>query len=915
VLDFAAGLLNSEGLAPHGVCLTWRPDVFWTLAVGGSLIALSYFSIPVALVYFRARHPGQRFALLAALFFVVFLMCGTTHALDVWTLWIPAYGLQAFVTVATALASVTTAVALWWLIPYALTLPTHRDLEFKNTEIRRSEERYRLLIDGVQDYAIFHVSPDGLVETWNTPAERIKGYKAEEIIGRHISCFYTPEDVTAGMPESVLAIARRDGRCEESGWRMRRDGSRFWANAVITALHDDAGALSGFAKITRDLTERRALELELKRTNAELEQLASVATHDLHQTAKALTASEGQLRLAIESAPAAIAMFDRNMRYLAVSRRYAEDYGIEFEGLVGRGHYDVFPEVSDRWRDIHRRCLAGATERCAEDPFPRADGMTDWLSWEIRPWYDANGDVGGIALFSETITWRKQVEETLRESEKKFRLLADAIPQLAWTARADGYIYWYNERWYEYTGTTPEQMEGWGWQRVHDQNVLPAVLERWTASIATGKPFGMTFPLRGADGQFRPFLTRVMPLMDPEGRVVQWFGTNTEIAEQKEMEDALRQAKAEAERANLAKSKFLAAASHDLRQPVQALVLLLEVLKPQVSTPSVARAVGMMETALEGLNGLLTSILDVSRIDAGVVTPQMQNIDVGGMLHRFCAEYAPLCGQKELRLRCRCKPERNARTDAALLERVMRNLIENAVRYTDRGGVLVGARRRGDRLRIDIVDSGMGIPADKLEHVFEEFYQVGNPARDPKQGLGLGLAIVSRLARLIGAEVAVRSREGRGTCFTLLLPSQLPSGAVQVASAPSAATDVFTGRRIIVIEDNPAVRTGLQLMLEGWNCDVVAAETGEAALEAGEREGWRFDAIIADHRLGAGMSGTQTATEMGRRAGRPIPALVVTGDTAPERIEEVHASGFEVMHKPVTPDELARRVARLLRFG
>jgi len=322
--------------------------------------------------------------------------------------------------------------------------------------------------------------------------------------------------------------------------------------------------------------------------------------------------------------------------------------------------------------------------------------------------------------------------------------------------------------------------------------------------------------------------------------------------------------------------------------------------------------VDMMESALDGLNGLLASILDVSRIDAGVVIPQMQSLDTSGMLHRLWDGYVPECGQKNLTLRLHCKPGLKARTDAALLERILRNLIENAIRYTDRGGLLIGAFRRGDRLRIDIVDSGIGIPADKLAHIFEEFYQVANPARDQKQGLGLGLAIVRRLTRLIGADVQVRSREGRGTRFTVTVPVD---NAVHEVSIPSASAAVVTGRRMMVIEDNPTIRKGLELLLNSWNCEAVGAESGEEALALGEREGWRFDVIIADHRLGAGMSGTQTAIEIGKRAGRPIPTLIVTGDTAPERISEVHASGFEMMHKPVTPDELARRMARLLRGG
>jgi signal transduction histidine kinase len=387
-----------------------------------------------------------------------------------------------------------------------------------------------------------------------------------------------------------------------------------------------------------------------------------------------------------------------------------------------------------------------------------------------------------------------------------------------------------------------------------------------------------------------------------------WWGYRRVKSEARALADS-RFAKAEADRANLAKSKFLAAASHDLRQPVQALTLFLEVLKRHASTPPVAKAIAAMELSLEGLNRLLASILDISRIDAGVVAPEVQSVDIDGLVHRLGDEYASLCREKGLRLRRRGEPGLHARTDPVLLERILRNLIENAIQYTNQGGLLIGIRRLHGRVRIDIVDSGIGIPADKLSHIFEEFYQAANPARDYRQGLGLGLSIVSRLAKLIEAEVQVRSHEGRGTRFSVVV--RLDPTAVKV-STPSDSVNRLSGLSIMVIEDNPKVRAGLQLLLESWNCDVVCAETGEQALDVGERIGWSFDAVIADHRLGAGMSGTETGAEIGRRARRPIPTLIITGDTAPERIEEVHASGFEMMHKPVMPAELARRMAHLL---
>jgi two-component system CheB/CheR fusion protein len=536
----------------------------------------------------------------------------------------------------------------------------------------------------------------------------------------------------------------------------------------------------------------------------------------------------------------------------------------------------------------------------------------------IRPYRRVDNLLDGVVVTFVDVTEVRQAEAALRESEQKFRQVADEIPHLVWITQANGYVDWFNQRWHEYTGTTLEQMEGWGWKSVVDPSVLPSVLEAWTRTIAIGEPFDMTFPLRGADGKFRPFLTRVTPLKDAEGKVVQWFGTNTEVSEQKALEEALRRAMAKAQqetakalRADQAKSKFLAAASHDLRQPVQSLILLMGVIKRQAKDrPQIDQAVDLALASVNSLNELLTGLLDISRLDAGVIQPVMSSVDLGEIVSRLAREYQPRAAAAGLALRCRRRAF-HTRTDATLLERILRNLLENALRFTAKGGVLIGLRQRGDKVRIDVIDTGIGIPADKQSEIFEEFRQLDNPARDANLGLGLGLAIVKRLAHLIGAEAQVSSRPGRGARFSLLLPQE------QTAPVPVETPSAIDtpGGRILVIEDNATLRMAYEVMLEFSGYEFRSAETGEEALALAAKENWRFDAIVADHRLGAGLTGTETAKEIRRRAGRAIPTLVVTGDTARERLAEVSASGFGILHKPVDTDKLCGTLASLLSGG
>jgi PAS domain S-box-containing protein len=292
------------------------------------------------------------------------------------------------------------------------------------------------------------------------------------------------------------------------------NGDIRWIWACGSHYHDLSRDASRMFGIVEDITERKLAEEELRE-------------------------SEARFRLFVEHAPAALAMFDTKMRYLHASNRWRDDYSLGDRDLRGISHYEVFPEVPERWKEAHRRGLAGQVLRGEKDRFDRSDHSVQWIRWEIRPWFDRTGGIGGVVIFTEDITERTNAEVALRDSEQRFQTMLNGIPQLAWMAKADGSLFWYNQRWYEYTGTTSEQMEGWGWQSVHDSEFLPKVLERWKASIAAGTAFEMEFPLRAADGSFGTFLTRVVPLKDADCRVVRWFGTNTDISERARAEQGL----------------------------------------------------------------------------------------------------------------------------------------------------------------------------------------------------------------------------------------------------------------------------------------------------------------------------------------------------------------------------------------
>ncbi len=394
-----------------------------------------------------------------------------------------------------------------------------------------------------------------------------------------------------------------------------------------------------------------------------------------------------------------------------------------------------------------------------------------------------------------------------------------------------------------------------------------------------------------------------------EGGISVYF---RDISAQKAVESEIIAAKSEAERANRAKSKFLASASHDLRQPVQSLVLLLSLIERQVeANPRAIETARMMKQALGGLNGLLTAILDISRLDAGVVEPSMENVDLAALLGRLAGEYTAKAADRGLELRFAPRghaPHLHALADPSLLERALRNLVENALRYTSSGGVLIGLRRRGPCVRIDVIDTGVGVPAEKQGEIFDEFIQLNNPGRDLSKGLGLGLAIVARLAALMNGKIEVNSHFGRGSRFSLSLPCAKPAKQLEAVETPHEDP----AGRLLIVEDNAILRHGLENIAQQWGCETYTAGSGEEALDVAAANNWRIDAIVTDYRLGAGLNGVQAAQEIARRSGRDFPTLVLTGDTAKNRIAEITASGFDLLHKPVSTEELRRKLAQLL---
>lgn len=352
--------------------------------------------------------------------------------------------------------------------------------------------------------------------------------------------------------------------------------------------------------------------------------------------------------------------------------------------------------------------------------------------------------------------------------------------------------------------------------------------------------------------------------------------------------------------ANAAKSHFLASASHDLRQPVAAIGLITDLLRGQLNDPALRGLTDRLTRAVVSMERLLKGLLDLSRLDSGTVDLQRQRVRLQPLLESIANHEAENARHKGLTLRVR-PTQAAAWTDPVLLEQILRNLIGNAVRHTQQGGVLVGVRTQDQAWRVEVWDTGRGIaPADR-ERIFDEFVQLGNPGRDRTQGLGLGLAIVQRAAQLLGHPLVLHSRPDRGSCFGIVLPRppERPSATGAPQRARHTPPQCLTGLRVMVVEDEPAVRQALVSVLQSWEMAPVAGED-LAWVRAQPPQPW--DLVISDHRLSDG-TGRDVVQHL-RRAQPGLRALIITGDTLPSQLAQLADSGLAVLHKPFRAETL-----------
>jgi PAS domain S-box-containing protein len=762
------------------------------------------------------------------------------------------------------------------------------ELEMQNEELRRTQNA--LAAEQARYFDLYDLAPVGyctvsaagtILQINLTAASSLTRARGALVKRMFSQCIFLEDQDIYYLMRKKLMATNEPGSCELR--MVKHDGTLIWVH-LSAATATEADGAQVLRIVLTDISDQKREE-ETRRQN------------------QSLLKSEAFTRAIMDSVGAEIAVLNRDGVIVAVNQPW-RDFSIA-NGLV-HGEAALRTDIGTNYLAVCKACVT-TTEN---DPAPSVctgiqavlDGslpyftreypcdtpqQAHWFSMHVTP---LGPERQGVVISHSNITQRKRAEVAL--SFTRFSIEA-ASEALLWMT-PDARIVDINAAACHMFGYTREEL-----LRMSVTNMArdPTDVDaRWHKHFSElrqshSRKFETAYYARNG----------ALISVEVIANYVQFDGKEyscafvRDITGRKQNAVALLAAKAEAEKANHAKSRFLAAASHDLLQPLSALSLYVGVLKSRVA-PENKDLMARIEACCDSLTQLLSDLLDVSKLDAGVITPKLSDFAVDEFLKPLTTVHAAEANLKNLRLHLHPSEGLVARTDPVLLARVVNNLIANAIRYTHKGGVLVACRRHAGGLWIEVWDTGLGIPEDKTEAIFEEFTQIGDDARN--RGSGLGLAIVAKTASVLGLKIHLRSRVGRGSMFAV----ELPIGRINLPAEAQALQTLVRPLRIGLVEDNPDVRQALVLALENFGHQVVAAANGSALLKhLGDQAP---DIVISDYRLGAGETGFHVIESVRTSFTADLPAIIITGDTDPAVIRSMTDRGIALHFKPLHLDSL-----------
>jgi PAS domain S-box-containing protein len=800
------------------------------------------------------------------------------------------------------------------------------------------------------DDAIISKDLNGIIKSWNSAAERIFGFSSEEMIGRSILTVIPPE--RHAEESEILQKLKRGERIEHfQTVRLRKDGRPIDVSLTVSPVKDSTGKVIGASKIARDITE-------ITRANHERERLYELGKLmagelDVHALVQTTT------NVATELSGAQFGAF-----YYELKDDRGDPYTLYTLSGVPRERFDKLPmpRQIDLFGADFRTAGVVRSDDATKDPrFARKGSRFGLLraglpvrSYLAVPVASRRGDLLGglffghpeVGIFTRrsvelvaSIAWHASValDNARLHREQgliaaRFQLLANSIPQLAWMARPDGWIYWYNQRWYEYTGTSPDQTTGWKWESVHDPKELPRVIEKWKAALAEGTQWEDTFPIRRHDGVFRWHLSRAVPLRNAEDRITSWLGTNTDITDQmnlaREREHLLsaeRAARSDAERVSRMKDEFLATLSHELRTPLNAILGWSQIIKSASHDPvTLEEGITVIERNARVQTQLIADLLDMSRIVSGKIRLDVQRVDLAAVIDAAIDSVKPAADSKGLSLRRVLDPLAGQVTgDPNRLQQVVWNLLSNAIKFTPKGGrIEVVLERVNSHAEIAVTDTGQGIKPEFLPYLFERFRQEDSTTTRHSGGLGLGLAIVKNLVELHGGHISARSSgEGQGASFCVVLPLAITKREPSSGEHPTAQRDSISfdcrtvtleGLRVLVVDDELDARNLLKRLLTECKAEVILADSADQGMSKLQHD--HPNVLISDIGMPQkdGYALLREVRALPVEQGGRTPAIALTAFARSEDRTRAMMAGYQShISKPVEPQELIATVASL----
>jgi PAS domain S-box-containing protein len=770
-------------------------------------------------------------------------------------------------------------------------------------------EEFALLVDAVEDYAIFLLTPDGTIRSWNTGARRTMGYQAEEAIGKQFSMFYGPEDLESGKPQRELDDATRDGRVEDEGWRIRKDGTRFWANTIITLLRNPDGTTRGFAKITRDRSVQRQAQEDLRLFELLVSNVRDYAIFMLDPEGNIATWNAGAKRI----------------------KQY------EPHEIIGK-HFSTFYTEPDLRAHLPERELEiaraeGSVEN--EGWRIRRDGTRFWANVVITAVRDSRGELRGFAKVTRDMTDRRRAEEELRQSTEIFQLLVSSVRDYAiFMLDPNGNVATWNRGAQRIKQYEPEEIVGRHFSTFYPEEDLrdgkperELVIARRDGSVEDEgwriRKDGTRFwanvvitAVHDSTGELRGFAKVTRDITDRKLAEE----TQRALLEQREArlqaEEERRRAEASyrvAQEANRAKDEFLMTLSHELRTPMTAILgwsRLLPTMSPEDTL--FGEAIASIASGAQLQARLIDDILDVSRIVSGKLRLAPETIDVARVIMNAVDAVGPTADTKQIRLTTSLAPALGMMVaDATRLQQVIWNLLTNAVKFTPRNGTVeVSARRTQSHVQIAVSDTGEGIDERFLPHIFEPFRQAESPQTRVHGGLGLGLSIVRYIAEAHGGTVTAESEgRGKGSTFTVTLPVRAMNAGGGAVRNPFGETflhrDRLRGVEIVLLDDEPESRKMVAAVLRAAGANVLPVDSAAAALEAIDRH--RPDLVITDIAMPE-MDGYTFTRELRKRdAGRELKIVALSA--FPAKNEDATFDAY--LTKPIDPFHLVDDIARI----